>query len=102
MAWRKWLVRGLVFTVAAALAALGLLYQRWTNPAAVRRQVLAKFAEHLPGAAISLETAHLRILGGIAFRDLRMARADDPNGFLHVPSGIIYHDKEQLLQGRLA
>jgi hypothetical protein len=102
MAWRKWLVRGLVFTVAGSLAAVALLYQRWTNPAAVRQQVLARFAEHLPGAVVSLETAGLRVLGGIAFRDLRLARADNPNAFLHVPSGVIYHDKEQLLQGRLA
>jgi hypothetical protein len=102
MAWRKWMVRGLVCTVAGTLAAAGVLYHRWTNPAAIRKQVLAKFAEHLPGATLSLETARLRLLGGIAFHDLRLARPDDSSEFLHVPSGVIYHDKEQLLQGRLA
>src|SRR5439155_19933112 len=104
MAWRKWVVRGLVFAVAGSLAAGVLLYQRFTNPSAVRKQVIANLLQHLPGAAVSLESARLRVLGGIAFNDLRLARADDPEqvSFLHVPSGVIYLDKEQLQQGRLA
>jgi hypothetical protein len=104
MAWRKWLVRGLVFSVTAGVAAGGVAYQRWTNPASVRRQVLARLGEHLPGATLTLDSAHLRLLGGIAFTDLRLSRRDDPAAavFLQVPAGVIYHDKEQLLHGKLA
>src|SRR5216683_2564589 len=44
------------------------------------------------------------VLGGMAFNDLRLSRKDDPEKqeFLYVPSGIIYHDKEHLRDGRVA
>jgi hypothetical protein len=104
MAWRKWMVRSLVFAVAGALAAAAFAYQHWTNPVFVRRQVLAYLAEHFPGVRADLESAHLRLLGGITFHELHLARRDDPNwtDFIYVPSGTIYHDKEQLLNGKLA
>jgi len=104
MAWRKWVVRGLVFTVASAIGAGGIAYQHWTDPAEVRRQVLAQFSSRFPGANVTVESARLRLLGGIAVTDLRMTRRDDADmvNFLHVPSAVIYHDKEQLLAGKLA
>jgi hypothetical protein len=103
MAWRKWLVRGLVFTLAGAAAVAGLLWEAWTNPAATRRLVLAKLADKFPGATVSLDSARLRLLGGIAVSELRMARRDDldKGDFLYVPSALIYHDKEQVLDGKL-
>jgi hypothetical protein len=103
MSWRKWLVRGLVLCLAAGLAAGPLLYQFWTNPTATRRAVLDKLAEKFTGAAITLESARLRLLGGIALADLRMRRRDDldKGDFLYAPAAVLYHDKEQLLQGRL-
>jgi hypothetical protein len=103
MLWRKWLVRGLVFTVAGAAAAVGIAYQAWTNPAATRRIVIEKLSEKFIGATVNLESASLRLLGGIALSDLRMARRDDLSrgDFLYVPSGVLYHDKEHLLEGRL-
>lgn len=104
MAWRKWLVRSLVFS-ALGVAVLGVfLYEAWTNPTAVRRQVLAKLSQQFVGASVSLDSARLRLLGGIAVRDVRMARRDDLDrgDFLYVPSAIIYHDKEHLLGGTLA
>jgi hypothetical protein len=80
------------------------LYEAWTNPAAVRRQVLAKLGQQFVGATVNLESARLRLLGGIAIRDLRMTRRDDLDrgDFLYVPSAAIYHDKEHLLDGALA
>jgi hypothetical protein len=106
MAWRKWLVRGLVVAVAAAAAAAAVLYQSWTNPAAVRRQVLDHVrACFVPDAvSVSLESAQLRLLGGIAVGELRLARSDglDRRDFLYVPSAVVYHDKERLLDGSLA
>src|SRR5262245_53585957 len=104
MALRKWAVRSLVFTLAAGLAAAGLAYHHWTNPTVVRQRVLARLAEYLPGASISLESAHLRLLGGISVSELRLTRRDDPvrGEFAYFPAGTIYHDKEELLNGRLA
>ena len=73
MVWRKWLVRGLVFSVVVGLAAIGLFYQQWTNPVAVRSEVLEKLHKHFTGARVAVESAHLRLLGGIAVSELRMS-----------------------------
>lgn len=104
MALRKWIVRSLVFAVAGSIATGGFIYERWTNPAAIRELVAARVSDHLLGVAVGLESARLRLLGGIAISELRLSRRDDPTrtAFLYVPSGVIYHDKEQLLEGRLA
>src|SRR5205823_2514719 len=86
-------------TVAAGL----WFYQRWTCPEEVRRQVIAKLAGHFVGAHISLEAAHMQLFGGISVTDLRLRRRDDldKSDFAVIRSGVIYHDKEQLLNGRL-
>jgi hypothetical protein len=103
MAWRKWLVRGLVFAILGATALGAVAYQAWTNPAAVRAQVLdhvrRRFADGV--VSVSLESARLRLLGGIAVGELRVARTDglDRKDFLYVPSAVIYHDKERLGHG---
>ena len=104
MCWRKWLVRGLVFSVLSGFGAAGFLYQRWTNPRAIRQQVLEQLGRHFPGAVVTLEGAHLRLLGGIAINDLRLCRRDDPakGDLAYFPTGTIYHDKEQLVSGQLA
>jgi hypothetical protein len=104
MTWRKWMVRGLVFSVLGTIAAVALMYQAWTNPTATRRQVLGQLEKTFAGAHVSLESARLRLLGGISFSELRMARRDDleKTDFLYVPAGVIYHDKERLANGDLA
>ena len=71
MSRRKWLARGLVLLIVAGLAAAGLLYQYWTNPTAVRQQVINQLATHFVGVHVSLESSRLRLLGGIAVRELR-------------------------------
>lgn len=103
MAWRKWIVRGIVYGIISAAAGGALLYQRWTNPGAVREQVIAEIGKTFPGAHVSVDSARLRILGGIQLDGLRLTRDDDPekHEFLHVPSAIFYHDKEKILDGEL-
>jgi hypothetical protein len=104
MAWRKWLVRGLVFSALGALGLVGLLYQAWTHPAAVRRLLLDKLGVRFCNVAVAVDSAHLRLLGGIVVHELRMSRSDglDRQDFLYVPSALIYHDKEQMVDGKLA
>jgi hypothetical protein len=104
MSWRKWVVRCLVATVASGVAVAGFAYQHWTSPAVVRQQVIAKLEEFLPGASVQLESASLRLLGGISLTELRLARRDDPYqaDVAYVGKGIIYHDKQELLNGKLA
>lgn len=104
MVWRKWLVRCLVFTIAGTVTAAAAMYQYCTNPRAVREQVISRIQDHLPGARTRIESASLRLLGGISLQDLSFHRRDDPKEttFLNVPRGTIFHDKEQLLDGKLA
>ncbi len=103
MACRKWFVRGLVFSVLGVAVLAALLYEAWTNPRAVRTQVLDKLRKDFIGATVSVDSARLRLLGGIAVHDLRMSRREDleRGDFLYVPSAVIYHDKEHLLDGSL-
>jgi hypothetical protein len=104
MSWRKSLVRLLVFTMVACLAAAGWCYQRWTSPEVVRLQVLEQIAKEFPGAQVSVESAHLKLLGGIALTDARLVRRDDLDkaDLLFVPAAVVYYDKEQVLDGKLA
>jgi AsmA-like C-terminal region len=105
MAWRKWLVRGLVFSVLGLSVLAAVVYQAWTNPTAIRAQVL----NHIRGrfvdrVGVSLDSAQLRLFGGIAVSELRVARTDglERKDFLYVPSGVIFHDKERLARGVFA
>ncbi len=104
MSWRKWLVRFLVFAVLGGGAVAVLLYQRYTDPAAVRQQVVEQLERLFPGATVSLDSARLHLFGGITLRELRLLRRDDPDldSFLHVPAAVIYIDKEHLGDGKLA
>lgn len=104
MAWRKWIVRAVVYGIVGAFAVGALVYQRWTNPIAVRGLVLDKLGELFPGAQVSIDSARLRLLGGIELSDLRLTRRDDPqhHEVLHVPRAVFYHDKEQILDGKFS
>src|SRR5262245_65363299 len=98
MSWRKWFVRGLVLFIVTGCACALVWYQRFTNPAAVRQQVLDKFSSLFPGAEVTVESAQLRILGGISVNEIRLVRRDDPDKaeLVRIPSAILYHDKQKL------
>jgi hypothetical protein len=104
MSCRKWLVRGLVFSALGGMILTVLIYEAWTCPSAMRTRVLAKLSARFVGATVAVESAHLRLLGGTAVREVRLARRGgmDNRDLLYVPSGVIYHDKERLLDGTLA
>jgi hypothetical protein len=99
--WRKWFVRGLTLAIVMSVGSGVYVYERFTNPDEMRRKVLAGLGEAFAGATVKLDGAHLRLLGGISVTELRLARRDDPDEaeFLHVPAAILYHDKENLLDG---
>jgi hypothetical protein len=103
LAWHKWFVRGLVFSILASGVVGTLAYQHWTNPSAVGAQVLAKVQAMFPGAVVSLESASLHIFGYIRVHELRLARRDDPGVELaKIPSATLYHNKEKMLEGELS
>jgi hypothetical protein len=102
--WRKRLVRMLTVLLVGGLAGAGVTIYQLTNNAAVRQQVIEQLRKHFVGAEITLAGARFRLLGGITIDNLTLYRRDDPSQtpFLHVPYGVIYHDKELLTQGQLA
>src|SRR5262245_13000108 len=101
MAWRKWIVRGVVFSILGGLTCAVGVYLGWTHPTVVREQVVERLQILFPGANINLDSARMRILGGISLSDLRLTRRDDPEQteLIYVPSAVLYHDKEQILDG---
>jgi hypothetical protein len=102
--WRKRLVRVMTVLFVGGLAGGGVTVYELTNNAAVRQQVIEQLRKHFVGAEITLAGARFRLLGGITIDNLTLYRRDDPSQtpFLHVPYGVIYHDKELLTQGKLA
>ncbi len=104
MRLQKWLVRSLVFTTLTGMVVAVIVYHHWTDPRVVREQVIQALERKFPGADVTLEAARLRIFGGILLTDLRLVRHDDPNreDFAYIPSGVVFHDKEHLLDGKLS
>lgn len=100
---RNWLIRGLILAGVAALIACGWVANSWISPERIREQVIAALGEQLDGVEVQIGSAHMRILGGIAVRDLRLVRRGHPDDppFFFAPSAVLYHDKEQLNRGRL-
>lgn len=103
MAWRKWLVRGVVFFLFGGMATAAYVYQSWTSPASIRADVVAKLSDLMPGAIITLDSANLQLLGGVAIQNLQLIRRDDLEQVViaRFPSATLYHDKEMLLEGKL-
>lgn len=103
MNWHKWLIRGLVGLLVAAIAVVALLYALWTNPVAVRQLVQEKLGVRFIDVAVQVSSARLRLLGGILVHELRLARSNalDRRDFLYVPEGVLYHDKECLFEGKV-
>ncbi len=104
MAWRKWIVRGLVFLIVGTAALAFLVYQRCTTPEAIRQRVLLELGQTFQDTQATLDAARFRLLGGIVLQDLRLSRRDDLDrtDFAYVPSMLLFHDKEQILKGEFA
>lgn len=101
MALRSWLIRGTIIAVLAALAVGAWIASDWISPEAIRTKVIAHLMDRFQGVDIQVESARLRIFGGIAVSQLRITRHGDSQPFLVVPAAVLMHDKEQLNRGRL-
>jgi hypothetical protein len=103
MVTRRRLVRGSVMAAAAVTTTVALAYQL-TGSAAVRQQVINHLQKFFVGGDMALGSARFRLLGGVSVENFTLYRRDDPSQtpLLHVPAGIIYHDKEALSHGKLA
>jgi hypothetical protein len=103
MVTRRRLVRGFVLAAAAVSCTVAIAYQL-TGSAAVRQQVINHLQKFFVGGEMALGSARFRLLGGVSVENFTLYRRDDPSQtpLLHVPAGIIYHDKEALSHGKLA
>jgi hypothetical protein len=103
MVIRRQLVRSLLLAAVGALTTAALAYQV-SGSAAVRQQVITHLQKFFVGGDMALGSARFRLLGGVSVENFTLYRRDDSSQspLLHVPTGIIYHDKEALSHGRLA
>ncbi|HYV37540.1 MAG TPA: hypothetical protein VE988_17675, partial [Gemmataceae bacterium] len=103
MSPRKWVVRGLVALVLAGCLGAGVVYQQWTNPAAVREQVEDMLGRQFPGILPTVGSAHLRLFGGVVLTELHLLRRDDDKqDLIYIPEATVFPDKERLLDGKVA
>jgi len=104
MAVRKWLLRGsLYLAFLAAIIGGGLVFYSWIRPELIIAELTNQIADRFIDVDVEVQSAHVRLLGGIAVTDLRLIHRNDPTRtpFFRVPSAILYHDKEQLNDGHL-
>ena len=73
------------------------------RPEFIRSELTRQLAERFNDADVEVDSARLRVLGGISVSDLRIIRRDDPTRtpVLQVPSAVLHYDKERLNDGKL-
>jgi hypothetical protein len=97
-------MRWAVLATVGGLAGAAALAYQLSDSTAVREHVTAQCRKFFVGGEVALGSARFRLLGGVNVQNFTLYRTDDParTPLLHVPSGVIYHDKEQLAHGRFA
>ena len=98
---RSWTIRGTILTVLAAIGAAGWVAHDWMSPERVRAATVAALQEQFPGSEVEVESAQLRIFGGVSVSGVRVTRKGESQPFLEIPSATLAHDKEQLNRGKL-
>jgi hypothetical protein len=102
MGWlRGGLFRGVLLAVAAAVAAGVYLAHEYVRPERVREVLLATLREKLPGVDVQVESARLRLLGGITVEGLTLTKPGAAVPFFVAPQATVAHDKESLTRGEL-
>jgi hypothetical protein len=104
MLGRKIAFRSLVCAGPVLALALASFVWIYTNPAQLRVVVQESLSGRFAHVIARIGSARLRLLGGTQIQELRLARSDslEQRDFLYVPKAVIFHDKELLLDGRLA
>jgi len=103
MASWKWAIRGVFVLALAACATGAFLVYVWMRPEFIRKELTTQLIARFNNTDVEVDTARLRLLGGVTVNDLKLIRKDDPTRtpVLHVPHAVLHHDKEKLNQGRL-
>jgi uncharacterized protein involved in outer membrane biogenesis len=103
MNWRRAFTRLLALALLVLVVGGYVLYQRWTDPEAVREAVLRELNERFANTEIRLGAARLSLFGGIELSDLELVRQGESEAspFAVFPGITLRHDKEALGKGRL-
>ena len=98
------MIRGLICSFLLLLIAGGGLFALWTDPEAMCLLVQEKLGQRFVDVNVQASSACLRLLGGIQVTGLRIARSQgiEKQDFLYVPTTVLYHDKEQILEGKVS
>ncbi len=100
--FRPWIIRAGILAALAALTTAGFWAYNWVSPEKVRAAVIENLREQLDDSVeIEVDSAHIRLFGGVSVEGLRLTRKGDSAPFLDVPSTVITHDKERLNRGEL-
>ena len=98
---RCWLFRGGVLALLAALALGVVVVSDYVSPERVRGLLEAHLREKVPGAEVKVESARLRLFGGITATNVTLTRPGEAEPFFAAPSVTLAHDKEKLHGGKL-
>ena len=100
---RCWLIRGLIVAVLAAGGFGAWVVVHWVSPEKVREAVLAHVRELVgPAVEVKIESAVVRVFGGIRVTNLTLTRAGEATPFVAIPSAVIFHDKQEFNHGKLS
>lgn len=98
---RSWLIRGVILAILAAAGFVAMSVHNRIRPEQVRASLISVLETEFAQVDVQVESARLRLFGGISVQNLRLTRQGESVPFLDAPAAIIYHDKRQLHQGHL-
>lgn len=101
---RKWIIRGISLGGLITLFLLLGGFLTWTSPSVIQNLLVERLRNSLQDTRVQLDSVHVNLWGGITANGLRLGRGNgfDSADFLNIPRAQIVHDKEAILEGRLA
>ena len=98
---RCWLIRGAVVALLLSGAAAGVVVREYVGPDRVRELLIHALEDQLPDTAVEVESAGLRLFGGVTATNVTLTRRGEAEPYFAAPSVTLAHDKEELQSGRM-
>jgi hypothetical protein len=97
-------LRSLVIRLSILILFAGILGGAWVahdyvRPERVREALINTLQTRMPDVDVQVESASLRLFGGISVQGLKLTRKGEPEPFFEAPDASIAHDKESLSRG---
>ncbi len=102
--FRKWIIRGISLGGLVGLFLLLGGFLTWTSPTIIQNLLVDRIRNSFLDTKVHLDGVQVNLWGGITANGLRLGRGNgfDSVDFLNIPKAQIVHDKEAILEGRLA